>query len=98
MLIGQLRKGREVDGHREIALRQPLNDVSCAEFQVERTGGLAPRRGGRQAEYRKLMVDHPEGRESLIAKGGKPGSGGNKETVLDVTVRAAVAAGERSRV
>ncbi len=100
MRIGHLRKsievdshrapgGIEVDSHREIALRQPLNDIVCAEFQVERTGDLATRRGGPlgarppEAEYRKLRQADP---------------GGGKETVLDVSVRTAVAAGERSRV
>ncbi len=77
MRIGHLRKSIEVDSHREIALRQPLNDIVCAEFQVERTGDLATRRGGRQA-----------------ARQADPG----RQAALDVSVRTAVAAGERSRV
>ena len=33
--------GGTPDSHREIALRQPLNDVVCAEFRIERTGQRA---------------------------------------------------------
>lgn len=38
--------------HREIALRQPLNDVACAKFRVERTNQRGAMATPRSAESR----------------------------------------------